>query len=199
MRLVTDKTPSGAGSVLDPDGDILTALMAGDTQAFGVLMDRHMTKIHALASYMLKDPVLAEDVTQTVFLKTWQVLPDWTPGQAKLITWIRRVATHQCLDVLKKKRPSYTDQLPDMADDRGQGFEAANARDQQRLVAAALAQIPDRQRLALTLSYYQNVSQAEGADIMGITITAYDSLLVRARKAMRGALMEVNDMTGGVL
>lgn len=199
MRLVADKSSSGIGGGLDPDEDILPALMAGDTQAFGVLVDRHMTKIHALASYMLKDPVLAEDVTQAAFLKTWQALPDWTPGQAKLITWIRRVATHQCLDVLKKKGPSYTDLLPDVADDRGQGFEAVDAKDQQRLVAKALARIPDRQRLALTLSYYQNVSQIEGADIMGISVAAYESLLVRARKAMRGVLLEGNNMTGGVL
>jgi len=81
--------------ISDPDTDIIPGLQSGDTQCLRILMDRHMNRLHALAAYMLGDAVMAEDVCQTVFIKTWEMAPTWTQGQAKLITWMRRVTTHQ--------------------------------------------------------------------------------------------------------
>ncbi len=172
----------------DPDADILPALAAGDEGAFAQLMDRHLRTIQSLASHMLGDPVMAEDVTQSVFLKTWRMVPHWEPGSAKLITWMRRVATNQCLDHLKKKRPVLMETLPDIAGDGPEAFEHMAESDEQALVERALAQLSERHRLALTLSYFQSVTQVEGAGIMNISVEAYESLLVRARKALRVVL-----------
>ena len=148
-------------------------------------MDRHLSSITALAIHMLKDPFIAEDVAQTVFLKTWKMTPNWEPGQATLLTWMRRVATNQCLDILRKKSPIYTDQVPDVADTSHQPLQAMSEKEQQDLIKIALSQLPDRQKAALTLAYYQNVSQKEGANILGVSISAYESLLARARKGLR--------------
>ncbi len=172
----------------DPDGDIIPALARGDERAFTQLMDRHLKTINNLAAYMLGDPFMAEDVTQSTFLRTWQMMPSWQPGQAKLITWMRRVATNLCLDILKKKRPVFMDTLPEVTDISDLPDAALLAGDDAKMVGGALAALPDRQRLALTLSYYQNVSQSEGAEIMNISISAYESLLVRARKALKAAV-----------
>ena len=173
---------------IDPDADIIPRLAAGDDTALRILMDRHLGTIKSLASYMLKDSFAAEDVAQTVFIKTWDAASEWTPGQAKLITWMRRVATNQCLDMLKKHKPIYTDQVPERPDTTPLAQEALAAKEQSAFVKAGLQTLPDRQRAALTLSYYQGVSQKEGANILDITEAAYESLLVRARKALRLAL-----------
>lgn len=183
MRAKPDNNASG-----DPDSDLIPALQRGDERAFGLLMDRHLATIKSLAFYMLADSFMAEDVTQSVFLRTWQMVPTWQPGRARLLTWMRRVATNLCLDILKKKKPVLMDILPDVVDMTGLPDQLLHEDDERQRVGTALAVLPDRQRLALTLSYYQNVSQTEGADIMDISVRAYESLLVRARKALKAAI-----------
>jgi len=147
-----------------------------------------MTKIHALAFHMLGDQMAAEDVTQTVFLKTWQNAKSWEPGRARLLTWMRRVATNACLDHLRKKKPVYTDTYPEIADAGDTPYDALNKTQTARTVKSAMAALPDRQRAALSLSYYQGVSQKEGAKILEVSESAYESLLVRARKTLKAAL-----------
>jgi len=193
--VLTTPTENSIG-VSDPDADLIFGLKAGDERALAGLIDRHMNTIHKQAFYMLGEQMAAEDVTQTVFLKTWEHMKDWQPGRAKLITWMRRVATNACLDILKKKKPIYTDTVPDMEDSAGSPFESLSQLEQSERVSAALGQLPDNQRAALTLSYYQGVSQREGAGIMDITESAYESLLVRARKKLKAILADEKMLEG---
>ena len=179
---------------IDPDADLIFGLRAGDERALSSLMDRHVNAIHKLAFYMLGDQMAAEDITQSVFLKTWTHMPTWQTGQAKLLTWMRRVATNACLDALKKKKPIYTDDVPDVNDEADTPFEALARAQQRQYVQAALGALPDNQRAAVTLSYYQGVSQKEGAAILEISEGAYESLLVRARKNLKARLSESKNL-----
>jgi len=190
-----NKPVSQASSpAIDPDADLIFGLRAGDERALSSLMDRHMNAIHKLAFYMLGDQMAAEDITQSVFLKTWTHMPTWQTGQAKLLTWMRRVATNACLDALKKKKPIYTDDVPDVNDEADTPFEALARVQQRQYVQAALGALPDNQRAAVTLSYYQGVSQKEGAAILEISEGAYESLLVRARKNLKARLSESKNL-----
>lgn len=189
LRKVVDNTQGQyQGQNIDPDADLISSLKAGDDAAFAQLMERHLTTIYNLAYYMVGDQMSAEDISQTVFLKTWQNISNWIPGQAKLITWMRRVATNACLDHLRKKKPIYTDQVPEIEDRADTPFEALSRQNQGRRVKTALMHLPERQRGAVTLSYYQGVSQREGAAIMEISEGAYESLLVRGRKSLKTLL-----------
>jgi len=98
---------------------------------------------------------------------------------------MRRVTRNACLDILKKKKPIYTDTVPEMEDAAHSPFESLSETQRSYRVGVALAQLPENQRAALTLAYYQGVSQREGATIMDISESAYESLLVRARKALK--------------
>ena len=175
---------TGAG-VSDPDADLIFGLQSGDESALAGLMDRHISTIHRQAYYMLGDQMMAEDVTQTVFLKTWEQGKSWEAGQAKLLTWMRRVTRNACLDMLKKKKPIYTDTVPEIEDEANSPFESLSQSQRSQRVGDALTQLSEKQRAALTLSYYQGVSQREGASIMDISESAYESLLVRGRKALK--------------
>lgn len=172
----------------DPDGDIIPRIASGDEKALSLLIDRHMGSIHALCYRMLQDSFMAEDITQTVFLRTWQMIPNWQPGQAKLITWMRRVATNLCLDSLKKRGPLYTDSLPEDSDVTPNAVDSLVFADRKRVVAVAIEGLPTRQKAALTLTYYQHVSQKEGAEILEVSESAYESLLARARRSLKAAL-----------
>ena len=109
-------------------------------------------------------------------------------GQAKLITWMRRVTTNACLDQLRKKKPIYSDIIPDIEDQADTPFEALSRQNESDVIKAALQELSDRQRAAVTLSYYQGLSQREGAAAMDITEGAYESLLVRGRKSLKTIL-----------
>lgn len=174
--------------VVDPDANILTAMAQGDSDALGTLMDRHLNSIKALAWYMLGDELSAEDVAQEVFLKSWVHAEKWEPGRAKFITWMRRVTTNTCLDRLRKKREILSDTVPEMVDDTPLADAGMIENELGIHVRKAILELPDRQRAAITLCHYQNLSQKEAAGILEISVDAYESLLARGRRSLRKAL-----------
>jgi len=173
---------------LDPDADLIPRLAAGDEKALADLLDRRLNTIHALATRLLMDRSLAEDVAQTVFLKVWEVAPKWQYGNAKLLTWMCRVTTNKCLDILKKKKPLYTDSVPDVIDNQANGLEQLITKDRDAQVKRAMAKLPDKQRAAITLTYYQYLPQKESAEILGLNLKAFEGLLSRAKKNLKTAL-----------
>ncbi len=175
-------------TTIDPDADLIPRLAAGDQTALSELMDRRLKTLHGLSARLLSDAVMAEDVAQTVFLKTWTHAPKWEPGKARLLTWMCRIATNQCLDILKRKGPIYSDSVPDIEDGRMSAVEMLSANDDASKVRRAMATLPDMQRAAITLCYFDELSQKEAATILGVSVKAYESLLSRGRKKLRTAL-----------
>ncbi|WP_409433095.1 sigma-70 family RNA polymerase sigma factor [Litorimonas sp. RW-G-Af-16] len=178
---------------IDPDADLLPGLRAGQSAALAAMMDRHLGKIHALGYYMLGDRSLAEDVAQDSFLKLWQAAPNWREGEARMLTWLRRVATNNCLDQLRKKGPIYTDDVPEVSDTSPSADASVAQSDTAGLVRDALNSLPNTQRAAISLSYYQEVSQKEGAAILGVSEKAYESLLSRGRRGLKDRLMTLRE------
>ncbi len=176
----------------DPDADILLALAGGDTAALATLMDRHLALIKTTARYMLGDEMMAEDIAQEVFLRAWKQAPNWQPGQAKFSTWLHRVAKNLCYDRLRKKKETYLEVVPDMVDNRPEALQTLEASQnhaaQKTKIEHAMATLPERQRMAITLCHYRELSQLEAADIMEVGVRAYESLLARARKNLRTQL-----------
>ena len=149
-------------------------------------MDRHLNRLHGLAWHMTGDRSQAEDIAQETFLRFWQAAPGWKEaGDATILTWLRRVATRLCIDEKRRMRPVYTDLIPEKADPAPRvDIELVRSETAQR-VQAAILELPDRQRAVLVLSYYQHLSQKDGAAIMGLKEKAYESLLSRARAALK--------------
>lgn len=174
----------------DPDIDLLPGLRAGDAAALKALMDRHLDRIHGLAWHMTHDRMMAEDVSQETFLRFWQAAPNWkAEGSATILTWLRRIATRICIDERRRKRPVYTDALPEQIDTARRADLELVRSETAQAVQAAMMRLPDRQRAALVLSFYQQVNQSEGAEAMGVTEKAYESLLSRAKAKLKTELM----------
>lgn len=182
----------------DPDANLILAMAAGDSSALSDIMDLHLSSLKSLAWHMLGDDAAAEDVAQEVFLKAWIQARKWEPGRAKFITWMKRVATNACLDRLRKKKEILSDTLPERADGAISADAAMIETDTAQAVRAAIDTLPERQRAALTLCHFQDMSQSDAADILEITVSAYESLLARARRSLKAALTPDKDtlMTG---
>jgi len=166
-----------------------------------MLMDRHLDRLHGLAWHMTGDRSQAEDIAQETFLRFWQAAPKWDEnGNATILTWMRRVATRLCIDEKRRMRPIYTDLVPEKEDqsplaDIEIEIEIVRSETAQR-VQAAILNLPERQRAALVLSYYQHQTQKEGAAIMGIKEKAYESLLSRAKAALKFSLSPEKESIG---
>lgn len=174
----------------DPDSDLILGLQAGAESALRALMDRRMVTVHRLAYRLLGDEFDAEDVCQDTFLKFWRAAPDWRTGEARILTWLCRVATNACYDRLRKSRPDLPGDMSEEADKRDGADVTLASRQRWDAVQMAMMELPDRQRAALSLCYDEALSQREASKIMGIGEKAYEALLVRGRKTLKAVMQE---------
>lgn len=175
----------------DPDAALVRAVAEGDANAARELMDRHLARILRVGRRMLGDAAEAEDVAQEVFLRVWRNAAKWKPGRAKFETWMHRVAINLCLDRLRRRREVFMDAPPDRAD-HGDGPDGVLLQAQtSTAIEAALARLPERQRAAIVLCHYQELTNIEAAAAMSISVEAVESLLSRGRRKLREELADL--------
>lgn len=175
----------------DPDEALLARVADGDPAAVRALVARKLPRLMALGQRMLGDVAEAEDVAQETFVRAWRQAPTWRTGQARFDTWLHRVALNLCYDRLRRRREVATAEPPEQVDDGPRPDRGLEAQDTGRRVAAAMAALPDRQREALALCHYQELSNIEAAAAMGVSVEALESLLARGRRALRTALADM--------
>jgi len=175
------------------DHDLMRAVGRHDGGAFERLVGRHYGWALGFADRMLGARDEAEDLVQTAFLRVWQGGARWQPN-ARFSSWLYRVLYNLCMDRFRARRAdgqpiddavagTVADQSPD-GEARVSGLERA-AR-----VRSALAALPERQRTALVLCYYEELSQAEAAALLGVSEGALESLLSRGRATLRKRLTD---------
>ncbi len=123
-------------------------------------------------------------------MRIWKHAESWSPEKAELATWISRIASNSAIDLLRKRRETPTDVVPEQPDPSrtANPHVSAEFAGIRRRLLSAMKGLPDRQRVALSLVMDGELSNAETAAAMGIGEQAVESLLARARRALRGAL-----------
>lgn len=150
--------------------------------------------IYAASYRMLGSKAAAEDAVQETFLRLWRNAAKWKPQGAKFETWLYRVAMNYCLDQLRKtKREAPEDAAPERADNAERQDQAIFAAERRFAIDEALERLPERQKLAITLCHYQELSNIEAAEIMNVSVDALESLLARGRRALRTSLAPMQE------
>ncbi len=166
------------------DEALLELYAQGDPGAARALTLRLGPLAYRLALRMLRDGAEAEDVAQEALLRLWKIAPDWRTGEAKVSTWLYRVVSNLATDRLRKRRGVGLDEAPEVADDSPSVLEDMMQRDRMAALEAALAQLPERQRLAVTLRHIDGLSNPEIAEAMETGVEAVESLTARAKRAL---------------
>ncbi|MDX2496135.1 MAG: sigma-70 family RNA polymerase sigma factor [Desulfuromusa sp.] len=180
------------------DNDLLESLQRGDSDAFTHLVDQYQHKVTNICYRFLHNKEDAQDVTQEVFLAIYKSFGTFRQ-EAKLSTWIYRIAVTRSLNFLKKrKRKARFEQVRDMLTLKEEaGLESApvttpekelEQQEQLRILQQALDALPKNQKTAFTLSQYDGVKYAEIASIMETTVSSVESLIFRARKNLQKKL-----------
>ncbi len=175
------------------DDELVGRTAAGDKVAFTQLVNRHRTRLVALITRSLGDRAAAEDIVQDTFTRAWINASSWqarAPGRASYAAWLSRVAINLAIDQTRKARPVPLDGIAEPVDPHLTPDETVVARERANRVRAAIAALPERQRIALSLTYDAELSNADGAAAMQTSVGAFELLLVRARRALRLALTD---------
>ena len=175
--------------------ELIIRCQQGDEAAFEALIRLHEKKVYALCRRMCRSEDDALEAAQDAFLAVWRGIGSFR-ADAAFSTWLYRLATNACLDLLRReKRRAETVSLddeegapPEPADAAPQPEEALERAETQRMVRAALLALPDDYREVLLLRETEQLSYAEIAEITGLELGTVKSRISRARRALRNYL-----------
>jgi len=188
------------------EAQLVALVTQGDTRAFAELAQRHLPAIETYARRILADETAAQDIAQETLLVLWQRSSEFKPEKARLTTWLHRVAHNRCIDLLRRQKretPMPSSDLFERQENNVQGYGVSDSQYSTDLVPpalepasnekaaamdAALRKLPESQRTALVLTYYQNLSNREVASVMNSSTRAVESLLCRARGNLKKQL-----------
>lgn len=173
------------------DECLLAQAAAGDAAAFSALARRHGPRVLALARQVLGSDADAQDIVQETFIRLWHQAGRWEQRGAQLSTWLHRVAMNLCLSHIERvhKRMPRADVDQDAIEAPSAPLdEGLSEAERVEALQAAVAGLPPRQRTAITLFYSADASTAQTAAALGLSVKATESLLVRARQALRSQL-----------
>jgi len=174
------------------DEQLMAQVCHGNHDAFAQLVHQHTQQFFALAFRTLQDHAEAEDIVQTAFIKLWQRPAAWNQQKSKFTTWFYRVILNACHDHLRKQKHwqsadigTLDAALEPVCSEQVNLEQAQLTSLRQQSLELAIKGLPASQRDALNLVVYCSLPQAQAASILGVSLKALESLLVRAKRSLK--------------
>ncbi|MEN9855776.1 MAG: hypothetical protein RL186_1407 [Pseudomonadota bacterium] len=173
----------------DPLAGLVAKAGKGDAASARALVEAVSPALWRIAWRLLRDAAEAQDVTQDALVRLWTIAPNWKPGQAKIETWLYRVATNLCFDRLRKAGRFVEEAAaPEQWDCAPRADAWLLESDLRTRIDEALMDLPARQRTAIILTHYEGLSAKAVGEILDVSVEGVESLLARARRTLRSAL-----------
>ena len=172
-----------------PEADLVAACLAGRPHAFDLIVERHRRTVYQLCYRFVGNHEDASDLSQDVFLRAYRGLKSFR-GQSSIGTWLYRIGVNVCLNRVSVKKP-VTEPI-----DAGQHIDTRAESPSERvlrgeraaLVRSAVAELPPKQRAALILRVYQEMSHQEIANLLGSSVGAVKANVFHALQNLKRLL-----------
>jgi RNA polymerase sigma-70 factor (ECF subfamily) len=179
------------------DEVLVKRVQGGELAAYGDLVERYQDRVYGLATRLLATTEDARDAAQEIFLRVFRALPGFDL-RADFATWLYRIATNVCLDMLRRRRRERLHNLqlgsdPDrddlLRDDRAGPEEVWLVKERLRELRRAVMDLPDDYRVALVLHHYQQMSYRQVAACLGLPEKTVATRIHRAKLMLRQRLL----------
>jgi RNA polymerase sigma-70 factor, ECF subfamily len=192
------------------DLTLIRAYVDGDAAAFDKLFSRYHQRIRSVCTRYVGDGPVAEDLVQDTFYNVLRSL-DRVDGGFNFSAWIHRIAVNLCHDELRRRNRAQQhlatggDEVEEAVlrladrDRRGHPEDALEMANLRQLVWDVAKRLPERQRMVLTLRELQGLSYASIARVMGVSESAVETLLHRARKRFKEVFLRMDDSATRVI
>lgn len=180
------------GRTETPDGELLSQIARHDRLALRKLFERYQRRMFVYLARLTRDDRMAEDLVNEVFLVIWRNAGTYR-GSSKASTWMFAIAHNKAISALRKRRESQWDedeamQIEDPGPDPAQMAESA---DLARVINSLLDQLSPDHRAVIELTYYQEMSIAEIAEVMNCPANTVKTRMFHARKRLKELLQAV--------
>ena len=184
-QLLTDRTViSDEGN----DGALVRRVLAGEINAFGVLVDRYQRPIYNLMLRMSRDPDDASDLTQSAFVRAYEKLHTFDTN-LRFFSWMYRVAVNVALNAIQQRKPT------EPLEERHEALMVDNGthdrQEQTDRIEAALARLRPQDRAIILLRHFDDLSYDEMARVLQVPVKTVKSRLFTARQHLRIQLQRV--------
>ena len=183
---------SGRSATAERDRALLRRIAAQDAGALEELYDVYAGACHALAYRVVSDAVLAQDVVQEVFLAAWSGASRYDPQKAAVSTYLLSMTHHKAVDLVRReqtqrRRRAPVDAAEEVPDGTDLESEVWTMLEGER-VRSALDGLPDAQREALQLAYYDGYTQREIAGLVGVPLGTVKTRMLAGMRKLAGVL-----------
>jgi RNA polymerase sigma-70 factor (ECF subfamily) len=174
------------------DEELVEAAQAGDSSAFSVLAQRWERQIRGAIYRVLGSEDDARDLAQEAFLKAYGALGSFK-REARFSSWLYQIALNLCRDRLRRRRGKVHVSLDEMDEENGprlrqrgpSALELVEASDLSRVVADAVATLPDEQREVIVLKEYQELTFLEISEVLDLPVSTVKTRLYRGLGQLR--------------
>ncbi|WP_010228784.1 RNA polymerase sigma factor [Gillisia marina] len=171
---------------------LIKRTLDGNTNAFGILVNRHQDYIYNVVIKMLRNREEAEEIAQDTFIKAYEVLASFK-AEAKFPTWLFKIAYRKSLDRIKKNKRSTTLELVEnLTEDASMDFENGLAimlmEERKEIIKNCIQKLPEIEAAIITLYYYEEQSVKEIAEITNLSQDNIKVKLHRSRKLLYSSL-----------
>jgi RNA polymerase sigma-70 factor (ECF subfamily) len=182
---VQSDTVSPDGTAVS-DEQLLQEVLARDADALQQLYQRHGNAVYGLAHYILREPAVAEELTQEIFLTVWNKAEQYHSEHARFRTWLLSITRHRAIDQLRQRRrriaPAFSLDDASVAEEHAPVTEPIDA---QRELHLLLRHLPLEQRTAIELCYFEGYTHEEIAARLHIPLGTLKSRILLGLKKLR--------------
>lgn len=177
--------------------ELVLKLKMGDNQAFGLFVEEYRASIMSLCYGFVRNQEDAEEVAQDVFVEVFRSIANYR-GEAKLSTWVYRIAVSRSLNKVKKNR--FKNLISSFENMFGEPFESPSevnphqlmqSKEESRMLQKSIAKLTENQRIAFVMHHYEGYSYQQIAEIMNTTLSSVESLIHRAKVNLKKQLINL--------